>query len=267
METDFRLGKWLVRPRLNRLEARGERRTLQPRAMEVLVYLAARPRQVVSRERLLSDVWGGRFIGAQALTNAIFELRRALDDSPRRPRYIETVTKRGYRLVAPVTAASTSAAPVDPAAAPARLRKVGVAPWRDLSERGDRERFCAAMTELLTTMLAQVEALEVILLGESPAARPGGAEGEAGAGEPLAAGGSPAESAHRLDAVVECAALADAERVRLTARLVGGRGEHLWAAAYDRDLRDLLRLQAEVVRRIVDEIGERLGLPKPKDAP
>lgn len=259
MQDDFRLGEWLVRPRLNRLEGRGGRRTLQPRAMEVLVYLAARPREVVPRERLLREVWGGRFVGAQALTNAVWELRRALDDSARRPCYIETVTKRGYRLVAPVTAVAAPAAG-DGGPAPVRPRTVGVAPWRDLSERGDRERFCAAMTELLTTMLAQVEALEVILLGERPADR----SSDAGAGERAgAAADRPAAAERRLDAVIEGAALADAERVRLTARLVGERGEHLWAAAFDRDLRDVLHLQAEVVRRIVDEIGRRLGLPPP----
>ena len=122
---------------------------------------------------------------------------------------------------------------------------MGVLPWRDFSGPRDRAAFCAAMTELLTTMLAQVDALEVVLLGDGAASTPA-AEGlkEAAAG---------------LDAVVAGSALVASDRVRLTARLMASGGEHLWAGAYERDLGDVLRLQSEVVREIVAEIEAKLG--------
>lgn len=71
--------------------------------MEVLLTLARVPGQVVSRQELEEAVWPGRIVTDDAVTNAIGKLRRALDDNPRQPRFIETIAKRGYRLkVAPI---------------------------------------------------------------------------------------------------------------------------------------------------------------------
>lgn len=66
--------------------------------MEVLLALARQPGQVLSREELEQEVWRGRVVTDDALTNAIRKMRRALDDNPRQPRFIETIAKRGYRL-------------------------------------------------------------------------------------------------------------------------------------------------------------------------
>ncbi len=70
--------------------------------MDVLVHLAANPGRVVSKEELLEVVWCGAFVEEGALSQAIHSLRKALRDDARHPRYIQTVPKRGYRLVAPV---------------------------------------------------------------------------------------------------------------------------------------------------------------------
>src|SRR5262245_4698796 len=70
--------------------------------MEVLMALAGRPGQAMTREELLSAVWPGVVVGDEALTQTIIKLRRALGDNPRSPSYIETLSKRGYRLIAPV---------------------------------------------------------------------------------------------------------------------------------------------------------------------
>jgi DNA-binding winged helix-turn-helix (wHTH) protein/TolB-like protein len=97
-----RVGGWAVEPALNQLSAAGKIVKLEPKAMAVLVYLADRPGQVVSREALLSAVWSGVLVGDDSLTQVIIKLRKALGDVPEKPAYIQTISKRGYRLIAPV---------------------------------------------------------------------------------------------------------------------------------------------------------------------
>lgn len=99
----FSLGEWLVHPQLNRLtRSGGEDVQLEPKMMDVLVRLARTPGDVVSREALIDAVWPEVFISESVLTRAIAGLRRALGDDARRPRFIETISKRGYRLIAAV---------------------------------------------------------------------------------------------------------------------------------------------------------------------
>ena len=70
--------------------------------MDLLVFLAARSGQVVPKTQLIDEVWRTEFIADSALTRAVGELRRALGETARDPRYLETITKRGYRLMAAV---------------------------------------------------------------------------------------------------------------------------------------------------------------------
>lgn len=77
----------------------GERITLEPRMMEVLVALAERAGEVISAEQLLIDVWHGSFYGDNPVHKTIAQLRRKLGDDSRQPRFIETIRKRGYRLL------------------------------------------------------------------------------------------------------------------------------------------------------------------------
>src|SRR5262245_38034320 len=76
--------------------------------MEVLVYLARRPGEVVARDTLIRDVWGETFVTDHVLTRCIGELRKVFDDDVREPRVIQTIDKSGYRLIAPVEAADRS---------------------------------------------------------------------------------------------------------------------------------------------------------------
>lgn len=96
------IGDWSVEPTLDALQRGGETVRLEPKAMELLVALASRPGEVVSREELLSAVWPGVVVGDEALSQAVTKLRKALGDDVRAPIYIETISKRGYRLIAPV---------------------------------------------------------------------------------------------------------------------------------------------------------------------
>lgn len=98
----FTLGEWLVDPVADRVSKGDQSVKLEPRVMDVLVYLASRPGQIASREELETSVWAGIVVGYEALTSTMLKLRKALDDDPRHPRYIETVSKRGYRLIAEV---------------------------------------------------------------------------------------------------------------------------------------------------------------------
>ena len=98
----FRLGDWLVEPSLNRISRGGSAVQLESKAMDVLVYLVGRAGEVVSHAELQDAIWQTEFVSYNTVTNRISELREALQDDAREPRYIETVPKRGYRLIAPV---------------------------------------------------------------------------------------------------------------------------------------------------------------------
>lgn len=86
----------------NELDRAGDTVRIEPKVMEVLMLLADHAGEVVSREELLAAVWPDVVVGDDALTQSIIKLRKALGDNPRAPSYIETISKRGYRLIAPV---------------------------------------------------------------------------------------------------------------------------------------------------------------------
>ncbi len=97
--TEFELADWRVQPPLNRL-VRGETLVrLEPKLMDVLLVLAQRAERVVPKADLVSAVWPGVFVSDSVITRAIAGLRRALEDDARCPRFIETIAKRGYRLL------------------------------------------------------------------------------------------------------------------------------------------------------------------------
>ncbi len=75
---------------------------LEPKVMDLLVYMAKSPGTVHSRDELLDNVWSGVVVSDEALTSAIIKLRKAFNDSARASKVIETVPKRGYRLIARV---------------------------------------------------------------------------------------------------------------------------------------------------------------------
>jgi Tol biopolymer transport system component/DNA-binding winged helix-turn-helix (wHTH) protein len=122
----FRLGEFEVLPASGELRGpRGVER-LRPLLMEVLLRLAARPGEVVRRETLLEEAWERRMVNDEVLSRAIAELRTALGDDARSARYIETLPKIGYRLVAevkPLGAAGPAPSPSAQAPAEGRPRR------------------------------------------------------------------------------------------------------------------------------------------------
>lgn len=76
-----------------------DQRKVTPRAMDVLIYLAAHPSHVVSSDELLNELWNGKFASPNAVQKCIFELRHALGDDARHPTILQTIPKRGYKLL------------------------------------------------------------------------------------------------------------------------------------------------------------------------
>lgn len=97
-----RVGSWNFLPDSGELRRRSDVRRLEPRAARVLDLLCRAGGAVVSHEQLIRDVWQGRSLSENSVAVVIGQLRKALDDDAREPRLIETIPKRGYRLIEPM---------------------------------------------------------------------------------------------------------------------------------------------------------------------
>ena len=97
------IGDWRVVPDLNQLQRGDEVVQLEPKVMAVLGVLASKPGEVFSRQELEDTVWHDMVVGYDALSKAINKLREALQDDKKNPRYIQTLSKKGYRLVTAVS--------------------------------------------------------------------------------------------------------------------------------------------------------------------
>lgn len=102
----FYVGDWFVDPASSSLSKDNDLVRLEPKVMDLLVELAREPGKVVTREHLEQTVWAGTVVSYDVLSSSVLKLRKALDDSTKEPRYIETIPKKGYRLIAPVRRAS-----------------------------------------------------------------------------------------------------------------------------------------------------------------
>jgi DNA-binding winged helix-turn-helix (wHTH) protein len=89
------------------LRRNGKAVTLAPKPFEVLCTLARQPGSLVTKNALLDLVWGHRFVTDSVLKTAISEVRAVLGDDPKEPRYIETVSRRGYRFIVATISASS----------------------------------------------------------------------------------------------------------------------------------------------------------------
>jgi TolB-like protein/DNA-binding winged helix-turn-helix (wHTH) protein/Flp pilus assembly protein TadD len=281
MEPKFCVGDWLVRPRLNRVEGKGGVVRLEPKVMQVLVCMAERPGEVFSKEELLRSAWADTFVTDEVLTRAISELRRVFQDDAKAPHVIETVQRGGYRLMAPTSptpnpaldsivrsrarvligvAAGIAAVLAvvlgfwggwaglsRPKAVHANIESVAVLPLDNLSADKEQEYFVDGMTDELINRLASVKSLRVISrtsVMQYKSTR-----------KPLP------EIARALNvaAIVEGSSFRAGNRVRITVQLVDGRSDvHLWAQSFERNLDDVLSLQAEVAEAVARAVGLRL---------
>ena len=296
MDNDFRVGPWLVQPGLNSISENGTSTRLEPKVMEVLVCLAECPGDVVTKEKLLQTVWPDTFVSDDVLKRSVSELRRIFGDDAHESRVIETIPKRGYRLVAQVQ-------PVNGRVAPDIPKPTGKAepPRVGTSDREWKVGLVAAGIAVVVCGLlltANVRGIGGRLFGESslppirslavlPLQNLSGDPSQDyfadGMTEELITQLSRLSSLRvisrtsvmrykktgktlpdiaselHVDAIVEGAVLRSGDRVRITAQLIyAAKDTNLWSETYDRDLRDVLSLQSEVARAVADEIRVKL---------
>ena len=144
---DFTVDNWSVSPQRNTVSRNGIDRRLEPRVMDLLCYLARRAGQVVSRDELIEAVWPHAYVTDSALQSAVSMLRKALEDDPRRPSILETIPKRGYRLIA----SSSAAKPV-----------VAVLPFDNRTGLAAQQHLVDGLTDALIAELGRHAAISVI---------------------------------------------------------------------------------------------------------
>jgi TolB-like protein/DNA-binding winged helix-turn-helix (wHTH) protein/Tfp pilus assembly protein PilF len=257
---------------------------LQPQPAKVLAILVERAGVVVTRQELAEQLWGSdTYVDFEhGLNFAIRQVRSVLEDDAEHPRFLETVPKRGYRFIATVNEVSAPAPSVQDLVPPSpsrksslryialcvviaaagaglmvafhperwrftnrkRIESLAVLPLHNLSSTPEQQYFSDGMTDELITELAKIPRLRVIShtsverYKDTKEALPAIAR-ELG-----------------VDAVVEGTVLRSGDRVRISAQLIDARtDQHVWAESYERDLRDILSLQAEVSQQIAHQVG------------
>src|SRR3989441_8155769 len=228
-----RFGVFEVDLRAGELRKRGVKVKLQDQPFLILQVLLEHSGEVVTREQLREKIWpSDTFVDFdQGLNNAIKRLLESLSDSPENPRFIETIPRHGYRFIANL------------GVTPGQIKSLVVLPLENLSRDPEQEYFAEGLTEALITTLAKVGELRVVSRTSAMVYKD--------ARKPLR------EIARELevDAIVEGTVMRAGDRVRITAQLIDTSKEtHLWSESYDRDLRDVLALQAEVAQSIGREI-------------
>jgi len=237
-EADLRAGE---------LRRNGSKVKLQEQPFQILAMLLERPGEIVTREELRARLWSAdTFVDFDhGLNSAIRRLRDALGDSAENPSLVETLGRRGYRFISAVGFHDSQTLLGEPSSP--KIQSLVVLPLENLSKDPEEEYFTDGMTDQLITNLAQIGALRVI--SRTSAMRYKGTKK------------SLPEIARELhvDAVVEGAVMWVGARVRISAQLIEAQTDHhLWAASYERDLRDVLSMQEEVTRAIVSEIRVKL---------
>jgi DNA-binding winged helix-turn-helix (wHTH) protein/TolB-like protein/Tfp pilus assembly protein PilF len=295
--TRLQIGEWWADPATNELGRAGETQRIEPKVMEVLKVLASRPGGVVSREELLSLVWPGVVVGDEALTQSIIKLRRALGDDPRSPSYIETISKRGYRLIAPLEsveaapAARADTATISPPQPPARPR-ARVFPFKLVGGIVLALLAAVAFLYLSSRDQAQVAIDDLDAPGAWDSPRTGLVTVTVRPFEWLGAGDEHAYLARGIgtDLVTELSRLSglrliaasiakpdsppalnvrylvtgsvqrESETLRVNVHLVNAQtSEQLWSERFERPFRDLFAVQDEIIRRLIEKLPGKVS--------
>lgn len=265
--------------------------------MEVLMALASRAGGITGREELLSLVWPDVVVGDEALTQSINKLRRALGDNPRSPTYIETISKRGYRLIAPVRKPEVGA--------PAQTGEEIISPTQPRALLRNRARWFALVAGVVFTVLAsaayyyklpaepaQDANADAIAPGDWDTPKSGlvtvtvlpfEALGEIeeqtylahGLSHDLMTGLSGLSGLRLISAafaeygtsgvpggryVVAGTVQRQSETLRVNVRLIDARtGEQLWSQRFERPFRDLFSVQDEIIRGLTEKLPGKLS--------
>lgn len=284
----FRLGRWTVVPDRGDLGDGQTSTRLEPKVMGVLVCLARNAGELVTKQQLVDAVWAGRPVTDEVIARCISALRAHLGDEPKAPAYIETLPKRGYRLIAPVTQAGP--AEPDGTSGTGVAGKPGAAPRRSA-------RIRAMTTTGLAVVVAIVFAISFFVTRDDPRlAVPDGIESIAvlpfanmsHVSDQYLADGLTEELSYTLaqisglnvvartssfqfrdhdldvreigrrisvDGVIEGSVRREGERLRVMAQLVDARsGYRLWADTFEGETSGVFALQ----KRVADAVRESI---------
>jgi TolB-like protein/Tfp pilus assembly protein PilF len=253
----IRFGAFEVDTRSGELRRQGSRVSLQEQPFQALVLLLERPGEVVTREELSKRLWPeDTFVDFErGLNKAINKLRAALRDDAEKPCFIETLPQHGYRFIAPVE----SAAPVRDRSRSQQhpqIDSIAVLPLDNLSGDPAQEYFSDGLTEELICAVARISSLRVISRTSVMPYK--------GAGKSLPA----IAKELRVDAIVEGSVARSDQKIRITAQLIYAQEDrHLWSGRYERELRDILQLQAEIAEDIASQIHKLLDPGQRPSAP
>jgi len=245
-----RFGPFEVDARSGELLRQGLRVRLPHQQFQVLALLLEHPGEVVTREELRKRLWPDDVVldFDLGLNKAINGLRAALRDHAEKPRFIETLPKRGYRFIATVEPGAPVAErpfAADASAPPRsqRIESLAVLPLDNLSDEPGQEYFSDGMTDELIAALARIDSLRVISR-TSVMTYKGTRKSLPVIAKELG-----------VDAIVEGSVARSGQRVRITVQLIHAPTDrHLWSERYERELRDILHLQAEIAHSIASQI-------------
>jgi DNA-binding winged helix-turn-helix (wHTH) protein/tetratricopeptide (TPR) repeat protein len=250
----YKFGPFVVDGGAYRLLREGANIPLSPKIIDLLLFLAARPSVLVSKDDLFRALWPDVAVTDNALTQAVSELRQALGDDPASPKYVQTVARRGYRFISPVepiasAAAAVAAPPPAPAAPPAPT--VAVLDFENVSGDASLAWLSSGIAETLTNDLraATLRIIDRFRVTEA-----------------IAQGGRELSALRRvlaIDRAVVGSFQRAGDRLRITARIIDAQsGESLADAKADGPLDQVFDLQD----RIVSQFSDTLGAGKPGPA-
>jgi TolB-like protein/Flp pilus assembly protein TadD len=238
---------------------------LTPKASAVLKVLLAHAGQPVGKEELFASVWSGTVVSDDALTSCIQELRRALADNAKQPRFIETRHRRGYRFMARLSKPATNInAESDGASERLKVPRaaardldldalwtqpaIAVFPFEDLSEIADRAHFADGITQDISTALSCWRRFPVIARNSASLIKEKHGDSVAAARE--------LGARYFLQGSVRRAG----SKIRICAQLVDASSRtQIWARRYDRDLGNMFAVQDEITACIAQSIEPQLS--------
>jgi len=226
--------------RAGELRKNGVRIKLQDQPLHILEVLLERRGDVVTRDELQQRLWpSDTFVDFEhGLYNAIKRVREALGDCAEKPRFIETLSKRGYRFIGTVKHPETVAASV-----PAAADSIAVLPFVNLSSDRENEFFADGITEEIINALAQIGQLRVVARSSAFSFKGKHIDPRA-VGQQLSVRKILEGSVRRAD-----------NRLRITAQLIDvENGYHLWSERYDREMKDVFEIQDEIARSIAERL-------------
>ena len=242
----YRFGPFVLDGGSYRLVRDGELIPLSPKIIDLLLYLAARPSTLVSKDELFKALWPDVAVTDNALTQAISELRQALGDDPGKPQYVQTVARRGYRFIAAVEAVAASTAFAAPAPAPAanRAPALAVLDFENVSGDASFAWLASGIAETVTNDLraATLRVIDRVRVAETVSR----------VGRDLPA----LRSALDIDLAIVGSFQRAGDRLRITGRVVdAATGESQADAKVDGALEQVFELQDRIVAQLSGALG------------